>query len=85
MIIKFDDYKKKVDKNLIEYILLVNGFKHQQESYNTYKKRIDGVNLYVDVRNSHIKFHKSKKLIYVIEYETKPNEFWYHLEFLNFI
>jgi len=85
MIIKFDDYKNKVDRNLIEKILLSTGFKQKRNEYNTYYKTINSKKYSVDVRKSYIKFYINKKLIDTIYYETKPYEFWNQLEFLNFI
>ena len=85
MIIKFDDYKKKVDRILIEKILLSTGFQQDANEYNTFSKRIEGKKYSVDVRQSYIKFYINKKLITTVEYEAKPYEFWEQLELLNFI
>ena len=85
MIIKFDDYKKKVDRNLIEKKLLSTGFQQDSNEYNTFSKRIEGKKYSVDVRQSYIKFYINKKLITTIEHEAKPYEFWEQLELLNFI
>jgi hypothetical protein len=85
MIIKFDDYKKKVDRNLIEKKLLSTGFQQDSNEYNTFSKRIEGKKYSVDVRQFYIKFYINKKLITTIEHEAKPYEFWEQLELLNFI
>lgn len=85
MIIKFDDYKKKVDRNLIEKKLLSTGFQQDSNEYNTFSKRINGKKYSVNVRQSYIKFYINKKLIITIEHEAKPYEFWGQLELLNFI
>lgn len=85
MIIKFGEYKNKVDRNLIEKILLSTGFKQKRNEYNTYYKTIDDKKYSVDVRQSYIKFYIKRELIDTIYYETKPYEFWNQLEFLNFI
>ena len=85
MIIKFDDYKKKVDRNLIEKKLLSTGFQQDSNEYNTFSKRINGKKYSVNVRQSYIKFYVNKKLITTIEHEAKPYEFWAQLELLNFI
>lgn len=85
MIIKFDDYKKKVDRTLIEKKLLSTGFQQDANEYNTFYKRIDAKKYSVDVRQSYIKFYINKKLITTVEYEAKPYEFWEQLELLNFI
>ena len=85
MIIKFDDYKKKVDRILIEKKLLSTGFQQDANEYNTFFKRIDCKKYSVDVRQSYIKFYINKKLITTVEYEAKPYEFWEQLELLNFI
>jgi hypothetical protein len=85
MIIKFDDFRRKVDRNLLEKILLSNEFEQEIDEYNTFSKIVDGKKYSVDVRESYIKFYINKKLIDTIYYETKPHEFWQHLEFLNFI
>lgn len=42
MIINFDDYKKKIDRNLIERKLLSTGFQQDANEYNTFSKRIEG-------------------------------------------
>ena len=63
MVLTFNNFQEKINRNLIEKVLLTSGFKQVPGEYNAFSKKINGKKYSVDVRQSYIKFYINKKLI----------------------
>lgn len=82
MVIEQTQYEQLVDQNLLEQILLCNGFK--LDDYKTFSKKIERKKFVVKL-GSNIQFFISGKICEKIKGDIKPFDFWYHLENIKFI